>query len=135
MSDLRYGIQHLARELEQEDNAAHDLWSWLPTYKAAKACHGDYAFNVTPSVTDIMIEAAKYLSFLNGYDKEEEKKGGWFECPCQECAGPETCRNCDMYADNLMRCRAVEGAPHCDEGKPHEKCPFIRGNGGLVQKP
>lgn len=132
---LRGDIQKLARELGEEHDAASDLWTWLPSHKAAKACHGDYAIEFRPSIADVMREAAMYLAFLNRYDKSEDQKGGWFECPCQECAGPETCHYCDLYADRLMRCRAVEDAPHCDGDKPHPKCPFIRGNGGLLQKP
>ena len=131
-NSLRYNIQQLAREFEEEVNKASDLWSWLPSHKAAKACHGDYYFNVMPSIAGIMAEASIYFSFLKGYDKTAEQKKGWFECPCQECVGPDSCRYCDMYANNLMRCRAVEGAPHCDEGKPHKDCPFIRGNGGKL---
>lgn len=133
--NLKHEIMNLARCLEQESNAVSDLWSWLPSYKAAQACHGDYATEFCPDNADVMKEAAMYLAFLKGYDKSDDLKAGWFECPCEECDGPKTCRDCDLYVDNLMRCRAVEGAPYCDEGKPHKGCPFIRGNGGLVQKP
>jgi hypothetical protein len=124
-----------ARTLEQESDAAVDLWSWLPSYKAAQACHGDYAYDHRPSIADIMREAAMYLAHLKGYDKSDDQKEGWFECPCGECERPNSCADCDLFAHSLMRCRAVEDAQHCDEGRPHEKCPFIRGNGGLVQKP
>lgn len=132
---MKEDLMALARTLEHENDAAADLWSWLPSAKAARACHGDYAFEHRPANADVMREAAAYLAFLNGYDKEEDRKAGWFECPCGECAGPGCCGDCESFADKLMRCRAVEGAPHCDLGKPHAQCPFIRGNGGLVPKP
>lgn len=132
---FRQEIQELAAQFDEEEDAASDLWSWLPSHKAAEACHGDYAHEFRPSISAIMIEAAMYLAFLTGYDKSEEQKSGWFECPCGECEGPNTCCRCSAYADMLGRCRAVEGAPHCDQGKPHATCPFMRGNGGLVTKP
>jgi hypothetical protein len=129
MSSIR---KLLAKMLEKEASNAFDLWTCLPSYKAAKACHGDYASEFVPSVADVLAEAAMCISFLNGYDHEEEKKRGEFECPCGECTRPKTCKGCDYYADNLMKCRAVEDAPHCDADKPHSRCPFIRGNGGLL---
>lgn len=123
---------NLARELECEENAAFDLWTWLPSYKAARANHGEFASGHRPSVEYIIGEASIFISFLRGFSKDREKENGWFECPCGECERPATCDNCSLYADALMRCNAVEGAPSCDEGKPHDKCPFIRGNKGLV---
>jgi hypothetical protein len=131
---LKSEIMNLSRQLEEEENAASDLWSWLPSHKAAQACHGDYAHEFCPDNADVMREAAEYFAFLRGY----EKARGCFECPCQECQGPENCDSCEWFLGErggTGRCRAVEGAPLCDLGKPHERCPFIRGNGGLVQKP
>lgn len=127
-------IMALGRKLEAEEDAGFDLWTWLPSYKAAKANHGDYASEFRPSTENLLKEAAMYLAFLNGHDKENEQNAGWFECPCGECEKPKTCNNCDIYADTLMRCRAVEGAPSCFCQKPHDRCPFIRGNKGLVEK-
>lgn len=133
--NIKNEIIRLANELENEENAAFDLWTWLPSYKAARANHGDHSSQYRPNVSDILKEASMFISFLYGYSKDKEQEAGWFECPCGECESPGTCKYCDLYADNMMRCRAVEGAPHCPEDKPHEKCPFIRGNNGYVQKP
>lgn len=69
---LRHDLQSLARELEAEDNAAFDLWTWLPSYKAAVASHGDYASEHTPSASDVMKEAAVLLSVLRPVDRGVE---------------------------------------------------------------
>lgn len=51
-------ICELARTIEAENNAAYDLWSWLPSRKAAERDHGDYADEAMPSTADVMKEAA-----------------------------------------------------------------------------
>ena len=33
----------LGKQLSDEKSAAHDLWTWLPSYKVAERNHGDYA--------------------------------------------------------------------------------------------
>lgn len=84
MSDIRSMIIALGYQLSEEDNAAHDLWSWLPSYQVAQKHHGDYAGNHRPSVHDVMIEAALYLGHLKNPGAAlapEERE--WFErCPC-----------------------------------------------------
>lgn len=130
---VKDAIIRLGEILKDEENAASDLWTWLPSYKAAKAVHGDYANNHRPSTASVLMEAAIFISFLRGFSKDREKEMGLFECPCGECERPQTCDNCSLYSDGLMRCMAIEGAPSCDEGKPHNNCPFIRGNKGFVQ--
>ncbi|HDV5593907.1 TPA: hypothetical protein RI785_002642 [Vibrio cholerae] len=57
----------------------------MPSYKAdaAVAAHGDYSVEYKPSISDIIIEAAMFLS-----DKMEVEpdmtpdKAGWCSCPC-----------------------------------------------------
>jgi hypothetical protein len=134
--NLRNEIRHLAAVLDAEDNAASDLWSWLPSHRAAVMCHGDYASEFTPSSTDVMVEATMYLSFLRDRVMDHAQTTDWFECPCGECEGPKRCQPCDFFIgkDSTGKCRALEDAPLCDEGKPHAKCPFIRGNGGLLER-
>lgn len=83
--NLRSQLSEFARQLEEEDNAAFDLWSWLPSHKAAKAAHGDYAAEYTPSAADVMKEAAIYLAALRGSSPAPAEVEQWFGCPCQEC--------------------------------------------------
>lgn len=86
-SDLANQIIAFAGDLQRNSDAASDLWTWLPSYKKAQACLGDYAFNVKPPEADIMYEACEYIRRL----KDSLRKGGEFtepdgECPCQgEC--------------------------------------------------
>jgi hypothetical protein len=78
---IRFGQQ-----LAEENNAAHDLWSWLPSHKVAQKHHGDYADQHQPSTRDVMFEAALYLANTSRADTTmtpEEQE--WFErCPCGE---------------------------------------------------
>lgn len=82
---LKDDIQRFAHDLEQADNAASDLWSWLPSHKAAEKAHGDYADEYQPDHADIMWEAAVYFSILNGHERVPAAIEQWFGCPCQEC--------------------------------------------------
>jgi hypothetical protein len=78
---IRFGEQ-----LASANNAAHDLWTWLPSYKIAQKCHGDYASEHRPSNSDVMVEAALYLANVSRADttmNPEEQQ--WFmRCPCGE---------------------------------------------------
>lgn len=129
--DPKEVVTLLARMLNDERNAASDLWTWLPSYGAACRCHGDHAGNFMPDTADIMKEAAKYFSHFKGGEHSQAEKSEWFSCPCGECEGPESCDGCPMYADAIGRCRAVEAAPKVT-GLPHDTCPFKRKNGGFL---
>lgn len=75
----------LGRELAEEDNEAFSLWTWLPSYKAAQAAHGDYAGNFTPSVTDVLREACMFISHgLNPTEAQRAEAGDLYLCPCDE---------------------------------------------------
>jgi hypothetical protein len=72
------------QQLAAEKDAAHDLWTWLPSHKIAAKHHGDYASEHCPSNQDVMKEAAMYLAVLQDppreYTTEEQE---WFSrCPC-----------------------------------------------------
>lgn len=54
----------LGKMLEDQNNSAHDLWTWLPSYKTTKQHHEDYVDNFTPAVNDIIQEASIYLAYL-----------------------------------------------------------------------
>lgn len=60
----------LGKQLDEMQNAAHDLWTWLPSYKVAQKNHGDYADNFTPSIKDIIVEASMFMARVrDGLDK------------------------------------------------------------------
>ncbi|KOE92632.1 hypothetical protein ACS91_02020 [Vibrio parahaemolyticus] len=80
---LKKLFSDLAKDFDRQENAGYDLWTHLPSYKAAVAAHGDYAVEYKPSIADIMIEPAMFLS-----DKMEvvpdmiPDKAEWYSCPC-----------------------------------------------------
>lgn len=55
-------IISLGHELSEQQNKAFDLWTRLPSYKAAQEAHGDYASEHTPSVADVLTEATIFIS-------------------------------------------------------------------------
>lgn len=78
-SDLR----EFVRRLDDEDSAAHDLWTWLPSCKVAEKHHGDYACEHRPTNADLMREAAMLIAEMRGFKHTDEEKTEWFEqCPC-----------------------------------------------------
>lgn len=75
----------LGLELSQEQDRAFDLWTWLPSYKAAQAAHGDESDTVMPCVADILTEAALYISHkLNPTPEQINEAGDYYKCPCGE---------------------------------------------------
>jgi hypothetical protein len=75
----------LGRELEAQQNAAVDFWSWLPSYAEARKWHGDYACEHMPSVTDLLREASLFISHkLNPTKEQLAESGEWYTCPCGE---------------------------------------------------
>ena len=76
----------VGKEVERAQEAAFELWMWLPSCKVARKNHGDYYAEVTPTFTDVMVEATMYIIATKNPDKvltDEEKE--WFErCPCGE---------------------------------------------------
>lgn len=87
---LAQELIEFGQQLAAENDAAHDLWTWLPSYKVAEKFHGDYAMEHRPSNRDVMIEAAVYLGRLKYPDAplslEESRR--LVECPCGEDHGP-----------------------------------------------
>jgi len=86
MSKIKLDLIQLGEELAEENNAAADLWSWLPSHAIAEKHHGDHADNYRPSNRDVMVEASMYLAHLRRphvpLTPEEQK---WFtRCPCAE---------------------------------------------------
>jgi hypothetical protein len=88
---FRGEMASLLRNLDAEDNAAFDLWTWLPSYKDTQAHHGDYTSEHKPSNADILREAALVFS-LKKYTEQAEIDSWWarnkaeadsfFKCQC-----------------------------------------------------
>lgn len=83
--NLKAEIVQLAHTFERENDAAHDLWTWLPSHKEAEKHHGDYASEFIPSVADIMIEATLFISHKMDPTEEQRREAGeMYSCPCGE---------------------------------------------------
>lgn len=84
-------IDEMRRVVQEHDSmreAAFNLWSWLPSHLFAEEAHGDYAAEVgQPSVTEIIEEAMKVLSYTAGYDLDlsSDEARALFTCACEEC--------------------------------------------------
>jgi len=76
-------IIKLGAQLDEERNAASDLWTWLPSYKVAERYHGDYATEFMPSVSDVMREAAAWFA-ARQYPATDRERGMFETCPCGE---------------------------------------------------
>lgn len=51
---IRQAITELGTVLTEQENKASDLWSWLPSYRAASRAHGDRASDFRPSVIGVV---------------------------------------------------------------------------------
>lgn len=71
-----------AHNLEKSRDAASDLWTWLPSYRKAKKCLGDYVCNVRPNTADIMREACDFIADACNPDSERLGSHYLYECPC-----------------------------------------------------
>lgn len=86
---LEADIIQFAHTLERRRDRAYDLWTWLPSCKAAQECLGDYYSEIMPDMEYVMEEACSYISDL----KAGRPLGSdIYGCPCQgDCpkASPE----------------------------------------------
>jgi len=89
VTQLETIVGEFARATDARHNAAFDLWTWLPSHKAATLYHGDYACNHQPDMAAIMEEASGYIAGL--LDPERKTEPYWDEgngyhdgCPCGE---------------------------------------------------
>lgn len=79
-------IMRFAHRLEQNDNAAFDLWTWLPSCKKAEKCLGDYYSEIRPPQYDIMREATQFILDKCAPDEEKLNTHYEYQCPCNgEC--------------------------------------------------
>jgi len=79
----RYDIINLGKEFADENDAAFDLWTWLPSHEVTKKHHNDYADEFRPSIKDIMYEASMYMSSIK-YGKNEIHDDWFNRCCCGE---------------------------------------------------
>lgn len=99
--NLRHELSLMLKELDATDASANDLWSWLPSHAMAKKHHGDYAFEVRPSVAEVMNEAATVFALLrSGRAVNEEERELLGVCPCGE--DHEPLRDPQDLIDNLV---------------------------------
>lgn len=75
-------IIRFAAELQQNNDASFDLWTWLPSYKKAEECLGDYYSDVQPSIHDVMREATTYIGHKCNPTQEQLDKEYEYQCPC-----------------------------------------------------
>lgn len=64
MRITRTDIIRLGEELAAEENAANDLWTWLPSYEVTKKHHRSDVLWARPSLADVLREAAMLLERL-----------------------------------------------------------------------
>ena len=84
--NIKQELISLARQLEDENEEAFMLWTWLPSHQVAKKYHGDYADTFQPSNAEIMKEANLYIYCLADHVKLNQKDMDdhpiFTECPC-----------------------------------------------------
>jgi hypothetical protein len=69
----------LGAQLAEENNAAADLWSWLPSHQVAEKHHGVYTSEHVPCNRDVLQEAVMYLIYLKHPEAFRELLRGWNE--------------------------------------------------------
>jgi hypothetical protein len=77
-------LSSFVKQAEDAENASFDLWTWLPSYKRAQECRGDYAVELRPTPEWVMREACELLA--DRCNPSEEKLAdpfGMYGCPCQ----------------------------------------------------
>lgn len=80
------GIIRLGKELSDINDAAFDLWTWLPSNFFLRRYHGEYDLEFRGSVDDVMIEATRVLSAISGYVPEglDLDLDAPYNCTCGE---------------------------------------------------
>jgi hypothetical protein len=85
MQSPRDMLIKLADELVTQNNRAFDLWTWLPSYRAAQVAHGDYASEHIPSLEDVLLEATVYIQHRCSPTSAQIKEvAHLYSCPCGE---------------------------------------------------
>ncbi len=69
-----HDIIRLGTTLQETEDAAHDLWTHLPSYKIAVKYHDDYAMEFRPSADVVMREACEFIYALSQNAEKEYHK-------------------------------------------------------------
>jgi hypothetical protein len=77
-------VIRLGKELDDQDNAAHDLWTWLPSYREAGKWHGDHSGNYRPPLRDILVEATLFITAKCAPTAAELQSEALYQCPCDD---------------------------------------------------
>ncbi|HFZ8522852.1 hypothetical protein ACSZNZ_17990 [Aeromonas caviae] len=78
-------VIQLGKELTEQKDRSFELWTRLPSYKAAELGHGDYASEQCPCVSDVLREATWFISHgLNPTQEQIDEAGDLYQCPCGE---------------------------------------------------
>jgi hypothetical protein len=80
---IRQEIKNLAAILTEEEDAAMDLWTCLPSHKEACERHGENALSYCPNPRAVMREAEETFRVLADHDSED-RTGllSFFGCQC-----------------------------------------------------
>lgn len=85
MNDIRDELIKLGENLANEKNEAFNLWTMLPSYKAAQLYHDDYAIEFMPSIKDILIEATIFIRHeCNPNETQIKSAIDYYCCPCDD---------------------------------------------------
>lgn len=81
---LQTQIMQMASELQAQEDAAWDLWTWLPSYQQALAGHGEHAAHeYRPQISDLLREATRYIADGCVPDLDNDYQGRYC-CTCGE---------------------------------------------------
>jgi hypothetical protein len=75
-------LTNFVHQVEKSNDAAYDLWTWLPSYRKAKKCLGDYSCNVRPTNSEVMKEACDFIADNCNPDAERLNSHYLYQCPC-----------------------------------------------------
>jgi hypothetical protein len=100
---VREMLISLGRTMENDNEAAAALWTWLPSYLITKDAHSDYACNFQPSLAEVMEEASWVLAQLFERGASPDR----LSCCCDD---PE-CRNSNVafnFGEYVRQLKAPE---------------------------
>lgn len=112
-------MQAFVRQHDAEADAAFDLWTWLPSYKQAEACLGDYASEVEPGADWIMKEACSFIAHGCSPTEEQLAQDPCYCCPCEGmCPKTNNSPSTDSPAmEANHKCPSVRTLPFFETGE------------------